>query len=353
MDPDALWETVKSVTSRRIPIHAPVSICGSPEEGAVDRLDRLVAVRTRAEKELGVTFHLHSDACYGGYAASVTWRANGQRRTAREVAASLGGPWLSEEWLSAYSALSEADSITVDPHKLGYVPYPAGAILFRDKRSRDLVAVDPPYLIPAQGRREGSLHDEEMLGRYIFEGSKPGAAAASVWLSHKVVPLDERGHGHLVERTVAGARRLYDALATSELGRYRVILLPPPDLNIVCYLVMHDGLKTLAEVNEFNEAIYRQLSPARPDRAPDLIITRTHLCTPMYDGAVDPLLARLGCVSVEEWRAAGPAGLVVLRSTVMDPFFVSPPPAPDHVTSYLQALREACDAAATSTGSMA
>ncbi|MEE8060464.1 MAG: tyrosine decarboxylase, partial [Gemmatimonadales bacterium] len=73
-----------------------------------------------------------------------------------------------------------------------YIPYPAGAILLKDRRARELVAVDPPYLAPA-GQVEGAT--QEYLGRFIFEGSKPGAAAAAVWLSHKVLPLDERGYG--------------------------------------------------------------------------------------------------------------------------------------------------------------
>jgi hypothetical protein len=40
----------------------------------------------------------------------------------------------------------------------------------------------------------------------------------------------------------------------------------------------------------------------------------------MYDGAVEPVLEALRVGSVEEWKAGGTEGLVVLRSTVMDPF---------------------------------
>lgn len=45
------------------------------------------------------------------------------------------------------------------------------------------------------------------------------------------------------------------------------------------------------------------------------------------------------------WKAAGDDGLVVLRATVMDPFLVGPPPAPDHVTGFVHALRNAAAAA--------
>jgi hypothetical protein len=65
----------------------------------------------------------------------------------------------------------------------------------------------------------------------------------------------------------------------------------------------------------------------------------------MYDGAIGPLLATLGVCSLDEWKASGSEGLVVLRSTVMDPFLDPPGPGPDHVTGYLTALRKACSAA--------
>ena len=64
----------------------------------------------------------------------------------------------------------------------------------------------------------------------------------------------------------------------------------------------------------------------------------------MYDGAVDPLLVALGVCTAEEWKASGDEGLVVLRSTVMDPFLVAGPPAPDHLGGFIGALRRAASA---------
>ncbi|TVR56302.1 MAG: hypothetical protein EA421_03960, partial [Gemmatimonadales bacterium] len=328
-------------------ILACISVCGTTEESAMDRLDEVLAVRERARWELGVSFHIHSDACYGGYAASVTWNRDGGRRTADEIRASValspeveeGQPWPSPEWVRSMEALSEADSVTIDPHKLGYIPYPAGAIVFRDRRARELVSVDPPYLLPTQGL--GSAEDL-FLGRYVFEGSKPGAAAASVWLSHKVLPLDERGYGYLIERTVAGARILYRALGQADLRPFRLIRLPDPDLNIICFVLTHPGFSTLEEVNALNEGIYARMSLSEPGAQPQYILTRTRFQTPMYDGAMEPVLADLGLGSMESWKAGGKEGLVILRSTVMDPFLAGgSPDGPDHVTGMVQALRSA------------
>lgn len=342
MDADALWRTVRDLTASHTPILACVSVCGSTEESAIDRLDEVIAVRDRAERELGATFHIHSDACYGGYAAAVTRRSDGSRRSAAEIRASMEvgeeGDWPDDEWVRSLSALERADSVTIDPHKLGYVPYPAGALLLRDRRARELVAVDPPYLLPTQGL---DSTDDLFLGRFIFEGSKPGAAAASVWLSHKALPLDERGYGYLIERTMLGARRMHASLEAADFGEMRIVLLPEPDINIVCYVMHHPSLSTLAAVNAFNEGIYARMSLGEPGATPSYIITRTRLQAPMYRGAVEPLLDRLGVCDVGEWEASGVDGLVVLRSTVMDPFLVAPPPAPDHINGFVKALRAA------------
>jgi glutamate/tyrosine decarboxylase-like PLP-dependent enzyme len=341
MDPEALWERVRTLTARRVPIMACVTVCGTTEESAVDQLDEVLAVRSRAEAELGVTFHVHSDACYGGYAASVTWDADGNRRSAADIRASVGCDWPTDRWLRAITALAAADSVTVDPHKLGYVPYPAGAFLLRERRARELVAADPPYLAPTAGLASA---EDLFLGRFIFEGSKPGAAAAAVWLSHKVLPLNERGYGRLIERTVAGAYRLHHALRTADMAPYRIVLLPEPDINIVCYVVHHPALRSLEAVNAFNERIYERMSMETPGATPEYIISRTRFQTPMYDGAIQPILHEIGVCTEDDWKSLGTDGLVVLRSTVMDPHAAAPAPAPDHVAGFIAALRRACEA---------
>jgi hypothetical protein len=162
-----------------------------------------------------------------------------------------------------------------------------------------------------------------------------------------VLPLNEKGYGYLIERTMAGARRLHAALCAAELAPFRVVLLPVPDINIVCYVVFHLSLDSLESLNAFNERVYIQMSLTRPDGTPEYIISRTRLHSPMYDGAVNPILAALEVCSVDEWKARADEGLVVLRSTVMDPFLGAPPPAPDHVAGYIAALARACDAALT------
>ncbi len=327
MDPAALWSILQECAVTRTPVLALVSVCGSTEEGAVDQLDQIAAVRERAARELGLTFHWHADACFGGYAASVTRGADGARRRGAAIRAETGLAWPTDAWVAAMTALEQTDSVTIDPHKLGYIPYPAGAFLLRDRRARALVAIDPPYLSPST---HDARDDERFLGRWILEGSKPGAAAAAVWLSHRVVPLDERGYGTIIARAVAGAHRLHAALAVPGTVR-----LPAPDLSVVNWVMTSPDLHGLAALNAMNESIYRQLSPG--DETPSYYITRTRLTSPSADGIVRPLLGALG-VSEAEWREAG---LVVLRAVVMTPYLIDPPGTADHCAGMVAALDQA------------
>ena len=317
MDPDALWREINSLTNKRIPIVGCVSTCGTTEEGAVDDLQRIVEVRARAERELGVTFHIHSDACYGGYAASLTRAVDGSRHSADEVRRVCGGAadWPTDQWVRSVSALESADSVSIDPHKLGYVPYPAGAFLLKDQRGRELVATDPPYLAVATSLEN---RDRPVIGRFIFEGSKPGASAAATWLSHKTIPLNSEGHGRIIASTLKAARDLHAFLGASDFRPFYVLRLPKPDLNIVCFLLHHPSLTNLTALNALNETIYKELSPDGEMSAP-YMITRTKLTSPTYDGAIRPLLSSLGENGDLYWQDIA-EGLTLLRATVMTPF---------------------------------
>ena len=319
MDPDALWDEIDSLTRKQIPIMACVSTCGTTEEGAVDDLQRIIEVRSRAERELGVTFHIHSDACYGGYAASLTRAVDGSRHSAGEVRRACGGAadWPSDQWVRSVSALESADSVSIDPHKLGYIPYPAGAFLLKDRRGRELVATDPAYLALATPLEDRA---PPVIGRFIFEGSKPGASAAATWLSHRTIPLNSGGHGRIIASTLEAARYLHAFLGASDFSPFQVLRLPRPDLNIVCFLLHHPSVTNLSELNALNETIYNELSPSAGMSAP-FMITRTKLTSPQYDGAIKPLLSQLGTIG-ESYLADSGQGVTVLRATVMNPFSI-------------------------------
>ena len=333
MDPEAFEERVRSLAERRTPIIACVSVVGTTEESAVDRLDLIADARDRVARELNLSFYLHADAAWGGYAASITRGADGRRRSYEEALADYAPEaWPEEGVFRALVALERTDSVTIDPHKLGFIPYPAGAISFRDRRVRDLVAVEAPYLFHAGASEWG------YIGRFIFEGSKPGAAAAGVWMSHKVLPLDARGYGRLVGETARGALMLHRRLSMGDWDPFRLVLLPLPDINIVCFAVGHPELTTLEETNAFANRIYRAMSVSEGTaaRTLDYFVTKTVLRAGEYGRAAEPIARALG-FRYEDYLAAG--GVSVIRCTVMDPFLASRRGRVDFIGGFAETLR--------------
>jgi len=85
-------------------------------------------------------------------------------------------------------ALKFADSITIDPHKSGYIPYPAGALCYRDERMRYLITWTAPYL------SDGKTADS--IGVFGIEGRRVDAAVAVESLFHaKDCSQQTRGAG--------------------------------------------------------------------------------------------------------------------------------------------------------------
>ena len=108
----------------------------------------------------------------------------------------------------ATAALAQVDSVTVDPHKLGFVPFGAGALVVRNRRVLDLVQQEAPYVFTSPPDEDERRYRK--LGRYVLEGSKPGAAAAACYVNHRVLPLDHDHFGRLLARSVQTSERLVD-----------------------------------------------------------------------------------------------------------------------------------------------
>lgn len=310
---------------------AVVAVVGSTEEGAVDPVDRILALRERREREGRATFWIHADAAYGGYLRTMTIPKRlglGEPRTTvrlggvpREIPLHLP----EHHACDALERLGECDSITIDPHKLGYIPYPAGAVSFRRNLVKPITRQAAPYLESAPA----DVHAErtsDAIGVYILEGSKPGAAAAAVWLSHALIPLDTSGHGVLIRETVRNAAELYallenlPALAPDAAGPARAVPLCAPASNIVCYAFRAAGPSSLARLNAANRAIYDRFSISPGERVQEqrFFVSRTVLSASQYAPAtVASFLERLG-VTREDYEREG---VFLLRSVLMNPWY--------------------------------
>lgn len=198
---DDLRRALEECAARRRPVLLQVAVMGSTEQSAVDPLAEMVALREEYHAR-DLAYSIHADAAWGGYFATMLQKIPLARREPFTPELTLNR-YVTEQ----YEALPDVDSITVDPHKAGFVPYPAGALCYRNKAQRELVAFSAPYVV----------HDDKVdasVGFYGVEGSKPGAAAAAVFLSHQVIPADERGYGKILGKAMFNSKRLYAALVT-------------------------------------------------------------------------------------------------------------------------------------------
>ncbi|GES58212.1 pyridoxal-dependent decarboxylase domain protein [Aspergillus terreus] len=208
IDLEALENHLQDCLDNHQPVYTVVPIIGTTEEGSVDRLAEIIAMRKRFQAK-GLSFLIHADAAWGGYFACMV--------PSHYPKGTPHGLNLKPETAEDLAALKYADSITVDPHKSGYIPYPAGCLVYRDGRMKNLVSWTSPYL--SQGSDGG-------MGIYGLEGSKPGAAAMACWLAHEAIGLNYDGYGSIL-RQVSFNRAMQSAVwATFSKPRDSFILVP-------------------------------------------------------------------------------------------------------------------------------
>ncbi|EXM19045.1 hypothetical protein FOTG_12836 [Fusarium oxysporum f. sp. vasinfectum 25433] len=203
--------------SKYTPVFGGVVIIGSTEHGACDPLRQVVELRDEFQAR-GLSFAIHCDAAWGGYFSSMIER--------RMFAPIPGGdlPFVPKLAIQPYTReqlefLPFADSITIDPHKSGYINYPAGGLCYRDQRMRYLITWTSP-IVYHQGDDKGSM------GVYGVEGSKPGAAAVATWLTHKTLGLEVDGYGRLLGEAIFTCTKLYCHWATLTKPEDDLIVVP-------------------------------------------------------------------------------------------------------------------------------
>ncbi|NNE69991.1 MAG: tyrosine decarboxylase, partial [Rhodothermales bacterium] len=237
MDPAALLGALETASGDNTPVLMTVSICGTTETTSVDPL---VAVnQLRDDPDLPAFWH-HTDGAFGAYFASMLDRTGHPLETDHPSHAVSG--YVREQ----LRAIGACDSVVLDPHKMGFMPYPAGALLFREYSVRDAIAYDAPYLA---GEAEAGFGG--FLGRWTLEGSRPGAAAVAGYLAQKVVPLEPSGHGQLLGNCVRAHRVLFDLLVKRS-GESGVTFLPfggAPDLTGTCFVLVPPHVSHLSQLN--------------------------------------------------------------------------------------------------------
>ncbi|GJM74478.1 hypothetical protein HMSSN036_66940 [Paenibacillus macerans] len=202
---DHLRDMLEECLQQKRPVIMTVCVIGSTEESAVDPLVDVLALREEFRSK-GLEFMIHADGAWGGYFASILHEPKEPVAQYRNSTPAL---LLSEYVTAQYRALKYSDSITIDPHKAGFIPYPSGGLCYRNSALRNIVSFTAPVVY------HGGV--DPTVGVYGIEGSKPGAAAAGVYFSHKVLGIDRYGYGQLLGKGIFNSKRFYAALVTLSL----------------------------------------------------------------------------------------------------------------------------------------
>lgn len=322
MDTKALEIKIRELTNKKIPILGVVAVVGTTEEGQIDSVHEVVALRERLRKE-GIYFYLHVDAAYGGYARSIFLNEAGEFIPYEQLDAFFNEhevfnypATIDKDVYEGFKAISEAESVTVDPHKMGYVPYAAGGIAIKHKAMRNVISYFAPYVF------EKSVQAPDMLGAYILEGSKAGATAAAVWTAHRVLPLNVTGYGQLIGASIEAAQRFRDYLGrltfTVKGKTIEVHPLNHPDFNMVDWVFKEQGCTDLKAINALNEKMFDYSSYMEGDVYTDRFIT-SHTTFTQADYGDSPVKFVEGMgLKPEQWQRE--KQVTLLRAAIMTPY---------------------------------
>src|SRR6267142_2769066 len=175
-----------------------VATMGTTATGSVDPLPEILEL---GEKH---RFRVHADAAYGGYFVLT------------EI--------LAKDAARAFARIGVTDSVVIDPHKHGLQPSGCRCVLFRVPGVGRLYKHDSPYTYFSSAE----LH----LGEISLECSRPGAAAAALWATQKLLPLSKGGEfARGLDRGRKAAVKLFEKVRADS----RFVTAFAPELDIVVF----------------------------------------------------------------------------------------------------------------------
>lgn len=203
---------------------------GTTATGSVDPLHEILTLRAK------YNFRIHADAAYGGYFTLVDN--------------------LEPDTKKAFAAMSKVDSIAIDPHKHGLQPYGCGCILFKDPGVGRWYKHDSPYTY--------FTSTDVHLGEISLECSRPGASAAALWATQKLLPLVKRGE---FAQGLAQSREAARALHQRLRADTRFITPFTPELDIVIFALRSPSVTITSTISRriFESAAKRDLHLALAD----------------------------------------------------------------------------------------
>lgn len=205
-------------------IVAIVGSCGTTEMGNIDDLDGIAYLIKNFEEEFGYKPHFHVDAAHGG--------------------GFVFHPRFNPKKNGLFKGIEKSDSITIDPHKMLFTNYSAGAILFKDRNDYSLLKQVASYLF-----KENS---EVNIGQFRVEGSMGLDAVLQTWASLKALGKENYTilQNHLLELTNYFHKKI------SAEDKFQV--LNEVDTNVLCFRY-YDPRISYSQNEKINTLIHSKL----------------------------------------------------------------------------------------------
>lgn len=283
MDVDDLERKLNHYESTGRPVMMVTSVAGTTELGNFDPIDQVNDVLSRRIRAKGFHYWHHVDAAYGGFFCCLKDEKNGL---------------LPESLKKTFRAIKMTNSVTIDPHKLGYVPYASGSFLCRNRREYFHNTIHAPYI---------DFNELTDRGPQTLEGSRTAAGAVSTWLTSRVIGFDREGYGRILERSI-GARLKLEKLLTMADPRIHVV--SSSETNILCFCVA-EKWEPVSETNARSREIYDAFSTKENH---EFFVSKTALEYKDHPALLDDYTSR--------WNARWDAEqIILLRMVLMNPFF--------------------------------
>jgi tyrosine decarboxylase len=332
-----LSRIVNNLQSQNIPILAVIGVLGTTEFGTIDPINEIVKLRDEKSKQ-GLDFYIHIDAAWGGYLTSLFRKEDGRFEELESIKKELQY-FPSKRVYDSFKALSETDSITIDPHKQGYLPFGTGGFIAKNRDIVQLLSTDAEYVFSKSDKP-----DFQQIGQYILEGSKPGANAAAAHVAHSILPLNSKNFGRVIRQTVRSAEYFFDKLKVlkQELSEHIHLTVPfEPDSNLVTIAVNPKGNSSIATMNQFSEEIYGFLTHDAniPVQSKEFLGSKTRLSIAKLSKEEQTSLFKKLHLFDASMTPNKDDKIMILRHTLMNPWLSSENEGKNYLDKYCDYLK--------------
>lgn len=147
-----------------------------------------------------------------------------------------------------FEGIQNADSVTIDGHKMFYTNYGCGGIIFKDQKSLWYIKQSAPYVLPENSENENH-------GSYTLEWSRGSVGTIELWMSTHFIAKE--WYSVIMNELIYKSKMLERLLHDDE----RFEILWEVELNVLCfrYIPRTYLINSEESINNFNTLLRQKL----------------------------------------------------------------------------------------------